>query len=519
MAGRGPVSKEVMSFRHTASVAVERQARRFAGGPGALGYAVVAALVGVALLLYFHGAHDNALNGGAIDKRGWGFVVGEVTGIAAAVLLAVTVILAARVAVLELLFGDLTKVYVAHGVIGMTMFALVSFHPMMYLLGGLVLGLGFLDSAHVLVPFHVVVLDWISYIAIAVALVPTMYMRLSFENWRWIHLLLGVAMILTGYSVLVDNAAFDTSQIPALRDYLYVLFGLGTIAFIWVAVVRRLVEPKREYKVISAEYHPEANAVEVLATPVGRRLPFDAGQFAYVDLLDSAAQIDREFEAHPFSIASPPGKEPISLVIEAIGKHTNRIKEIADGDDARALLHGGYGRLVIDRPRQRKQLWLAGGIGITPFLAMAGELAAHPDRYAGYEVTLVVGVDSAEQCFKMPQLEEHADRFPGLEVQLWNREEKGLPTAAGVAELIDGELRDRAVMISGPEPMISALTEQLLAAGVPRGQIRSERAIGPPGQWDVASPALRRARATTTVFFGSFVVLVIACTVIRAIAA
>jgi hypothetical protein len=63
---------------------------------------------------------------------------------------------------------------------------------------------------------------------------------------RTIHLLLGVAMILTGYSILVDNQAFDTSAIPALRDYLYVLFGLGTVAFIWVAVVRRIAEPKRE---------------------------------------------------------------------------------------------------------------------------------------------------------------------------------------------------------------------------------------------------------------------------------
>jgi predicted ferric reductase len=498
-------------------VRFERGTRRMAGGPGALGYLVVAAVVAIALLLYFLDAHTNAANGGAIGTRGTGFVIGEVTGIAAAVLLATTVFLAGRLAVLELLFGDLTKVYVAHGVIGLTMFALVSFHPMMYLLGGLLLGSTFLGAAHVLVPFHVVVLDWISYIAIAIALIPTMYMRLSFESWRWIHLLLGLAMILTGYSILIDNSAFDTSAIPALRDYLFVVFGLGTAAFLWVALVRRLLEPKREYRIVGVEPHPEANAIELLAEPVGRAARFEAGQFIYVDLLDSRAQIDREFEAHPFSVASPPGQEPLSLVIEATGRHTERVKEIAAGDEARALLHGAYGRLVIERPASRRQLWLAGGIGITPFLAMAGELARDPDRYRGYEVTLVVGVDHAYQTFEMERLEACAERFPGLDVHLWSREEQGLPTAEGVAELIDGELGERAVMISGPEPMITGLTAQLHAAGVPRGQIRSERQIGPPGKWNVASPALHWTRAVVSCFFGLFVLTVVVCTVGRAL--
>jgi predicted ferric reductase len=499
------------------SVAMERGARRLTGGPGAIGYAVAAALVGVALLLYFLDGHTNLANGGAISSRGTGFVIGEASGIAAAVLLATVVILASRLAVLELLFGDLTSVYVAHGVIGLTMFAVVSIHPMMYLLGGLLLGSDFLGAAHVLVPFHVVVLDWVSYIVIAIALIPTLYMRLSFDNWRWIHLLLGLAMILTGYSILIDNSAFDTSAIPVLRDYLFVVFGLATAAFLWVAVVRRVVEPKREYRIVGVEHHPEADAIELLAEPVGRPARFEAGQFIYVDLLDSMAQIDREFEAHPFSVVTPPGSEPLSLVIEATGRHTQRVKDIAAGDEARALLHGAYGRLGIGRPGTKKQLWLAGGIGITPFLAMAGELADHPERYEGYEVTLVVGVDHAYQAFEMERLERCAGRFPGLDVHLWDREDRGLPTASGVLDLIDGDLRECAVMISGPESMITDMTAELEAAGVPRGRIRSERQIGPPGHWKVASPALRWMRAAVTGFFGLFVLAVVVCTVGRAI--
>jgi hypothetical protein len=66
--------------------------------------------------------------------------------------------------------------------------------------------------------------------------------------------------------------------------------------------------------------------------------------------------------------------------------------------------------------------------------------------------------------------------------------------------------------------MISSLTEQLHAAGVPRGQIRSERAIGPPGRWDIASPALRYTRAGVTLFFAVFVLAVAVSTIARAVA-
>lgn len=498
----------------SAGPALERGSRRLFGGAGAPGYVLVAVLVGIALAIYFAQAHTNGL---ALDKRGTGFVIGEATGIAAAVLLPVAVILASRTKPLEWLFGDLTGVYVAHGVVGLTMFALVSFHPMMYLLGGLLIPTSFLTSAHVLVPFHVVALDWVSYIAIAIALVVTMYMSLSFSNWRWVHLLLGVAMILTGYSILIDNSAFDTAAIPGLRYYLFVLYGLGTLAFLWVALVRRVAEPKREYRIVDAKYHEAANAIELRAEPVGPPARFEPGQFTYVDLLDTTRQIHRDFEAHPFSIASAPGQDTISLVIETSGKHTTRLKEIAAADDARALLHGSYGRLVAHIPARKRQLWVAGGIGITPFMAIAEDMGANPDRYADYEVTLVVGVDHPDQAFELDRLMACAARCPGLQVHVWNREEKGLPTAERLAELIDGELRDRAVMISGPEAMISDLTNQMIAAGVPRGQIRSERQIGPPEKWRRSAPSLRRARAATTVFFAIFMVAIVVSVVGRAL--
>jgi predicted ferric reductase len=205
------------------------------------------------------------------------------------------------------------------------------------------------------------------------------------------------------------------------------------------------------------------------------------------------------------------------LVIQASGAHTRRIQEIADSDEARALLHGAYGRMVIEPPERKKQLWLAGGIGVTPFLSMCKEMAAYPDRYKGYDVSLILVVHTAEHAFKLPELQQCELSHPGLHVHVWDGDRRGRLTVDAIADEFAGDLRDRAVMISGPEPMIAHLTRDVLAAGVTRGQIRSERAIGPPGGWDVASPALRYTRAVVTAFFALFVVAVVVSTLARAI--
>jgi predicted ferric reductase len=283
-------------------------------------------------------------------------------------------------------------------------------------------------------------------------------------------------------------------------------------------VFRRIAEPKREYRVIDAQYHEPANAMELTVEPVGRPVNFHAGQFAYVDILASLDQVKREFEAHPFSIASAPGQDRLTLVIEGAGDHTRRVQATTAGDDSRVLIHGSFGRLVIDRPERHKQLWLAGGIGITPFLAMAQEMGRHPDAYADYDVVLIVGVDHADQAFKLAELREYERAHPGFSVQLWDRSVQGLPTAEAIRDAFAADIKERAVMISGPEIMISQLTNQLLTIGLHRGQIRSERAIGPPGRWELASPALRYTRIAATAFFAIFVLAVIVSTVSRAVA-
>jgi predicted ferric reductase len=471
-------------------------------GPPVLGYLLIALLVAVAVVIYFVGAQG-------ISQRGAWLVIGEVLGIIAAVLLAITAILSVRLRPLEWLFGDMTKVYVAHGIVGLTMFALVTLHPLLY-------ATGFLPDTHAaagsIVPFRFVVLDWISWVLIALAILPTLFVRLPFDLWRYTHWLLGAALVVTGVSVTITSKRFDTFQVPALRIYLFVLFGLGTLAILYMVGLRRVLEPKREHRVVRAEHHPAAGAIELELEPVGKPLRYEAGQFTYVDLLDDRVQARRGFAAHPYSLAGPPSSPTLRIVVVAQGETTRRIQGIVADDEARALVHGAYGRLGYHREGPAKRLWLGGGTGVTPFLSMAEELADDP---AGRDVVLVAGFDHPGQAFYADRLADCERRSRGaLRVVLWDREERGLPTVDALEEEIP-DLSERVVAMSGPDAMIADLTPALRDAGVPH--IHSEVAIGPPQRWRDSSPGLIFMRWVIAVEMSVFVVAVLVATIGRAV--
>jgi ferredoxin-NADP reductase len=143
---------------------------------------------------------------------------------------------------------------------------------------------------------------------------------------------------------------------------------------------------------------------------------------------------------------------------------------------------------------------------VTPFLAMAENLAANP---AGSpQVTVVVGVDHLEQAFYLDRLRQHESRCPSLTVIAWVREQDGMPTGAALARRIP-DLADRVVLLSGPEQMVAELTRGLRTAGVRRGRIHAEIAVGPPRRWRYAPPVLRVMRwlisAELSVFAGAVI--------------
>ncbi|MFZ8991027.1 MAG: SUMF1/EgtB/PvdO family nonheme iron enzyme, partial [Pseudohongiellaceae bacterium] len=72
-------------------------------------------------------------------------------------------------------------------------------------------------------------------------------------------------------------------------------------------------------------------------------------------------------ESHPFTISSAPAEDVLRLTIKASGDFTRALHQTLKAGDG-AIVMGAYGMFDYKTGRP-DQIWIAGGIGLTPFLA------------------------------------------------------------------------------------------------------------------------------------------------------
>jgi ferredoxin-NADP reductase len=152
-------------------------------------------------------------------------------------------------------------------------------------------------------------------------------------------------------------------------------------------------------------------------------------------------------------------------------------------------------QLIISHPinlfpidhRGRKHILIAGGIGITPLIPMAEQLALWNRPFELHYAMR----DAARGA--------HAERLKaafGDRVQLYrNSEDERIP----LASLLERQPLGTHLYVCGPERMIEAVLDGARAAGWPNENVHAERFVGPPG----GAPFLvRLARAGITVEVG-----------------
>jgi predicted ferric reductase len=158
-------------------------------------------------------------------------------------------------------------------------------------------------------------------------------------------------------------------------------------------------------------------------------------------------------EPHPFTVSNAPSEETLRLTIRSAGRFTTRVhRELEPG--RHATVEGGYGMLdhALGRPRQ---IWVAGGIGITPFLSRLR--AGVPDR----SIDLFYVVRRREDALFRSEIESHAE----VRVHLVVTSEAGRLTAERVAATV-GRVDDVDVYLCGPEPMTAGLAAGFRRLGV-----------------------------------------------------
>ena len=140
---------------------------------------------------------------------------------------------------------------------------------------------------------------------------------------------------------------------------------------------------------------------------------------------------------------------------------------------------------ILNENDKSPQIFLAGGIGITPFRSM---IKYNIDKGLGIPMHLIYSNSTVEQITFRKELEEWAVSHPEfLKVDMTiSKPEEGQEKWNGIVGRIDADLVTKLTSglvnptywLCGPPAMVDALEQALATLKIPNGQIKSEKFTG-----------------------------------------
>lgn len=282
----------------------------------------------------------------------------------------------------------------------------------------------------------------------------------TYEGWKRLHGFIGIFFIL-GY---VHSISINAPTTPAINwNQIFVFLGIGS--YLYTEVFGRFFKKYVPYTV-EAIRHPNGSTTEVTLRAKGEPIKHaHAGQFMFVRF--SGDKILSE--SHPFTISSAPREDVIRLTIKASGDYTRHLFDnLKEGSDA--MIEGAYG-LFNYKSGGEKQIWVAGGIGITPFLSFLRDLKndeLKPDVHFYYTVR------HPEEAVFADEITAIAKAHPRLKTKIRFSSIHGSLKVEEIVKNIGGDLKGHHIYMCGPFSMLQAFEQKFLEAGVPAGNIHFE---------------------------------------------
>lgn len=203
---------------------------------------------------------------------------------------------------------------------------------------------------------------------------------------------------------------------------------------------------------------------------------FKPGQYAMLSFYD---QVGKLFINHPFSIASRPNQSgKLVFGVKILGKFTQNLQKLAIGSQVEIL--GPFGDFVFNPKKHNEAVFIAGGIGITPFISAAEYATANN---LTNNLTLLYSVRTLKDALFYDRIKELSRLNSNFKAKLKLTQEtltnsvehceSGYITKEVISETV-GLLVNKDFFICGPEKFMKAMENNLLALGVPSKKIHQE---------------------------------------------
>lgn len=288
------------------------------------------------------------------------------------------------------------------------------------------------------------------YVALAM-LVITLWRRFPYHIWRHLHRIMPVLYLLLAFhATMLAPPAYWSQPVGLLLAAV-----LSTGAVTSFIVLAGLIGRRRQVDGSVLSVRSEGDVTELICRLDERWRSHRAGQFAFVTF-------DWIEGAHPFTIASADrGDRTITFYIKALGDFTQGLAQRIHAGQ-KVKIEGPYGRFQLERNRPgSRQIWVAGGIGVTPFLAWLESLQARPAE-AG-DADLHYCTRNHENDPFIARLRTLCAALPGIRLHV-HSDRLGNILTADALKLGEGQRKKTEIWFCGPNGLADALKRALKAS-------------------------------------------------------
>jgi len=378
-------------------------------------------------------------------------LIAEIFASSAMVLMAYAMIIAARFRFLEPYFGGLDKMYVGHKMAAIPAMFLIVVHKLVAPESG---DQGIGPKLGMVALLGMVIL-------VILTILPRTplkrVLKLPYHKWLTTHKFIGVFFIVgIIHTFLIDNLIKDA---PIVSIYVRSIVFSGALAYLYKELGYKWLKKHYKYSIESIT-RLNHSTMEILFKPQEHTFRFKPGQFMFVNFHQNGLN-----EFHPFTISSAPNQD-LRISIKACGDFTHKVyRELKEGTIA--TIDAPYGQFDYSKGKT-EQIWIAGGIGITPFLSWINDASDNSFRVHFYHT-----IRDKSEALYLDEIKNMIALKPRITFIPYSSNEQGHLTAEKIKDEI-GEVTGKEVYLCGPASMTHGLKRQFLGLGLPAKNIHFE---------------------------------------------